>query len=77
MEKEFGRQNFLFGILDRRVIVRKHGMISLMLDDSNCIVSISQQVKNAKIFITPINSNGASCLGSIFLLSEIYSIHYN
>lgn len=66
MEKESGRQNFLFGILDRRVIARKRGMISLMLDDSNCIVSISQQVKNARIFITPINSNGAVFLGSNF-----------
>jgi hypothetical protein len=77
MEKEFGRQNFLFGILDRRVIVRKHGIISHLLDVSSCIVSISQQVKNAKIFITPINSNGASCLGSVFLLFERYSNHYN
>ncbi|NYE09199.1 hypothetical protein F4694_006056 [Bacillus niacini] len=41
MVKEFVLQNLPFGILDRRVIVRKHGIINRLLRDLSGTVFIS------------------------------------
>jgi hypothetical protein len=78
MVKEFVLQNLPFGILDRRVIVRKHGIINRLLRDLSGTVFISLLGKNSKLFIIPFKINGAGNYRAPFiLLSEIYSNHYN
>jgi hypothetical protein len=60
------------------VIARKPGMINPLLHDLSGTVFISLLGKNARIFIIPININGAENYTAPFiLLSEIYSNHYN
>lgn len=42
-----GRRSTVCGISGRRVTARRHGMISRLLDDINCIAFMSQPVVSA------------------------------